>query len=83
MTTKVTVTNHGPSPVQVKIMDRKPCVNTTDVRVPDDRPRFIRMESKYRGNALLPGASENYYVHGRQELAIVELMPNALDETPL
>lgn len=80
MTTKVTVTNHGPSPVQVKIMDRKPRVHTQEVRIPDTRKRFALLESKYRGNALQVGDSSEYYVHRDQELAVVELMPNGIDE---
>lgn len=72
MTTKITVLNHGPSPVQVKIMDRK--------------RRFdggiSRLESKYRGPPLLPGEQQEHYVHGSQELAVVELQLNAIDETP-
>ncbi len=77
MTTRVTVANHGPNPVQIKIMDcyelgRRPVVND---------PKIACLESKYRGPPLLPGGTQEHYVHGGQELAIVELQLDLITET--
>lgn len=88
MTTKVSVLNHGPNPVQVKVMNRYPAVNTREVRIPDNRPRVVTLESKYRGPPLLVGETQEHYVHGGQELHVVELLHqagrpyNPVEETP-
>lgn len=77
MTTKVTVLNHGPSPVQVKVMDRR---HIDRFPVVHDQ-RVALLESKYRGSPLLPGETQEHYVHGDQELAIVELQADLITPT--
>ena len=80
MTTRVTVTNHGPNAVQVKLMDR--WIDRSRVTVPDMPPYTTALESKYRGPPLMVGESQEFYVHGDQELHVVELAHNRVDETP-
>lgn len=75
MTTKVTITNHGPSLVLVKHMNRHRTSGTTE-QFPE---RVAVLESKYRGPPLLPGHSEEFYVHRDQELHVVELEVNGFD----
>lgn len=70
MTTKVNVTNHGPSPVQVKIMDRKRRYDGST----------SRLESKYRGPPLPVGQTQEHYVHAGQELHVVELQADNYTE---
>lgn len=76
MTTKITVTNHGPNPVQPKMMERK----SGEAR---DGSGMIEgwLESKFRAGPLTAGQSEDFYVHHSQRIDVVELKPDGLEET--
>lgn len=76
MTTKVTITNHGPNPVQPKKMERK-CGESKD----GGFPREFWWESKLRVGPLFAGQSEDFYVHASQRIDVVELQMNGIDET--